>query len=80
MENIIFKTSIIIGAALALPRMVLGLFEFLKWFFSIILVFFFPTRGTNALKVVSKNFHKQTVFNSKQQKTDESLLSPEPSG
>lgn len=80
MENIIFKTSIVIGAALALPKMLLGLFEFMKWFFSITLVFFFPTRGSNALRTVSENFDKQTVFTSKQQKEDEKLLTQGPDG
>lgn len=80
MENTIFKIGLIIGAALALPKMILGLLEFLKWFFSVVLVFFFPTRGGNTLKIISENFNKQTVFTSKLSKQDKELIHSNPSG
>lgn len=65
MENTIIKYGIILGIALALPKTVLGLFEFLKWMICFLSLLFIPRRTEKALGVLSKYFGSQTIFTAK---------------
>ena len=65
MQNTITKYGIILGVALALPKTILGLFEFLKWMICFLGLLFIPRRTEKALAVLSKHFGSQTIFTAK---------------
>lgn len=62
MENTIAKYGIIIAAAIALPKTILVLFQFLKWCICFLGLILFPKRTEKALRILSKHFGSQTVF------------------
>lgn len=65
MENTITKYGIILGIAIALPKTVLGLLEFLKWMICFLGLLFIPRRTEKALGVLSKHFGSPTIFTAK---------------
>ncbi len=66
MENTIIKYGIILGVAIALPKTILGLLEFLKWMICFLGLLFFPRRTEKALLILSKHFGSQTIFTAKE--------------
>lgn len=65
MENTIIKYGITLGIAIALPKTILGLFEFLKWMICFLGLLIIPRRTEKALVILSKHFGSQTVFKAK---------------
>lgn len=65
MENTIIKYGIILGVAIALPKTILGLFEFLKWMICFLGLLFSPRRTEKAIMILSKHFGSQTIFTAK---------------
>lgn len=65
MENTITKYGIILGIAIALPKTILGLIEFLKWIICFLGLLFIPRRTEKALGILSKHFGSQTIFTTK---------------